>query len=96
MDEGLLKIMSKMGIAVISSYRSGYNFEAVGLSRSLNLDLFPGTRREDFGRKGNAPTTSTRNCATIRRSIRRWQPLPIGGFYRQRHGAETACLFRRS
>jgi glutamate synthase (NADPH/NADH) large chain len=41
-DEGLLKIMSKMGIAVISSYRGGYNFEAVGLSRALVNDLFPG------------------------------------------------------
>ena len=41
-EEGLLKIMSKMGIAVISSYRGGYNFEAVGLSRSLVNDLFPG------------------------------------------------------
>src|SRR3546814_605167 len=30
-NDGLLKIMSKMGIAVISSYRGGYNFEAVGL-----------------------------------------------------------------
>ncbi|MFT2603837.1 glutamate synthase central domain-containing protein, partial [Escherichia coli] len=30
-NEGLLKILSKMGIAVISSYRGGYNFEAVGL-----------------------------------------------------------------
>ena len=29
-DQGLLKIMSKMGIAVISSYRGAYNFEAVG------------------------------------------------------------------
>jgi glutamate synthase (NADPH/NADH) large chain len=33
-DKGLLKVMSKMGIAVISSYRGGYNFEAIGLSRS--------------------------------------------------------------
>ena len=32
---GLLKIMSKMGISVVSSYRGGYHFEAVGLSRSL-------------------------------------------------------------
>jgi glutamate synthase (NADPH/NADH) large chain len=31
-DQGLLKIMSKMGISVISSYRGGLNFEAVGLS----------------------------------------------------------------
>ena len=35
--------MSKMGIAVISSYRGGYNFEAVGLSAAaLVNDLFPG------------------------------------------------------
>ena len=39
---GLLKIMSKMGISVISSYRGGYNFEAVGLSRSMVADIFPG------------------------------------------------------
>jgi len=38
-NEGLLKIMSKMGIAVISSYRGGYNFEAVGLSRHARQDL---------------------------------------------------------
>ena len=41
-DDGLLKIMSKMGISVISSYRGGYNFEAVGLSRSLVAEFFPG------------------------------------------------------
>src|SRR3546814_12113297 len=45
-DDGLLKILAKMGIAVISSYRGGYNFEAVGLSRALVLDLFPGMRAE--------------------------------------------------
>ena len=32
---GLLKIMSKMGISVISSYRGGCNFETVGLSRTV-------------------------------------------------------------
>ncbi|MFN2258418.1 MAG: glutamate synthase central domain-containing protein, partial [Parasphingopyxis sp.] len=41
-EEGLKKIMSKMGIAVISSYRGGYNFEAVGLSRALVDEFFPG------------------------------------------------------
>ena len=41
-DAGLLKILSKMGISVLSSYRSGYNFEAVGLSRALVADFFPG------------------------------------------------------
>ena len=44
-EEGLLKIMSKMGISVIASYRGGYNFEALGLSRSLVADYFPQCRR---------------------------------------------------
>ena len=34
--------MSKMGISVISAYRGGYNFEAVGLSRAVVSDYFPG------------------------------------------------------
>jgi glutamate synthase (NADPH/NADH) large chain len=33
--------MSKMGISVVSSYRSGCNFEAIGLSRNLMSDYFP-------------------------------------------------------
>ncbi|MFX4220386.1 MAG: glutamate synthase central domain-containing protein [Thalassobaculum sp.] len=41
-QDGLLKIMSKMGISVLSSYRGGYNFEAVGLSRALVEQYFPG------------------------------------------------------
>jgi glutamate synthase (NADPH/NADH) large chain len=40
-EDGLLKIMSKMGISVLSSYRGGYNFEALGLSRALVVDYFP-------------------------------------------------------
>ncbi|HEV7543388.1 MAG TPA: glutamate synthase central domain-containing protein, partial [Reyranella sp.] len=42
LDDGLLKVMSKMGISVLSSYRGGCNFEAVGLSRSLVAEFFPG------------------------------------------------------
>ena len=38
--DGLLKVMSKMGISVLSSYRGGYNFEAVGLSRTLVDEYF--------------------------------------------------------
>src|SRR5262249_46493340 len=39
---GLLKIMSKMGIAVLSSYRGAYNFEAVGLFRAVGAGVFLG------------------------------------------------------
>ena len=39
-NAGLLKIMSKMGISVLSSYRGGCNFETVGLSRTIVADYF--------------------------------------------------------
>ena len=87
-DEGLLKIMSKMGIAVISSYRGGYNFEAVGLSRSLVNDLFPGMPAKISG-EGYASlhlNAELRHQAAFDPAV---ATLPIGGFYRQRHTGET-------
>jgi glutamate synthase (NADPH/NADH) large chain len=87
-DEGLLKILSKMGIAVISSYRGGYNFEAVGLSRALVNDLFPGMPAKISG-EGYASlhlNAMMRHEAAFDRAV---ATLPIGGFYRQRHGGET-------
>jgi glutamate synthase (NADPH/NADH) large chain len=87
-EEGLLKIMSKMGIAVISSYRGGYNFEAVGLSRALVNDLFPGMPAKISG-EGYA---SLHLNAVLRHEQAfdgAVATLPIGGFYRQRHTGET-------
>ncbi|MCW3835085.1 glutamate synthase large subunit [Sphingomonas canadensis] len=87
-DDGLLKIMSKMGIAVISSYRGGYNFEAVGLSRALVADLFPGMPAKISG-EGYASlhlSAMLRHDAAHDTAV---ATLPVGGFYRQRHGGET-------
>ncbi|WP_184155078.1 glutamate synthase large subunit [Sphingobium lignivorans] len=87
-NEGLLKIMSKMGIAVISSYRGGYNFEAVGLSRALVNDLFPGMPSKISG-EGYA---SLQYNALVRHEAARSKKvvhLPVGGFYRHRAGGDT-------
>ena len=87
-DEGLLKIMAKMGIAVISSYRGGYNFEAVGLSRALVADLFPGMPAKISGEG----YSSLHLNATMRHNAAYDAPsgtLPIGGFYRHRAGGEA-------
>ncbi|MEO1293938.1 MAG: glutamate synthase central domain-containing protein, partial [Pseudomonadota bacterium] len=87
-DQGLLKIMSKMGISVISSYRGGMNFEAVGLSRAMCAEYFPGL----------VSRISGNGLAGIKRQIeavhaRGWQQsqdiLPIGGFYKSRRSGET-------
>ncbi|MEQ9661131.1 MAG: glutamate synthase large subunit [Parasphingopyxis sp.] len=87
-EEGLRKIMSKMGIAVISSYRGGYNFEAVGLSRALVNEFFPGMPAKISGEG-----YSSLQLNAMLRHEAAWDPavvtLPIGGFYRQRESGET-------
>jgi len=89
--QGLLKIMSKMGISIISSYRGGYNFEAVGLSRSLCAEYFPGliTRISGIGLAG----ISNKVLSLHRRAFQDDDvPLEIGGLYRFRKGGEQHAL----
>ncbi|NBX04254.1 MAG: glutamate synthase large subunit, partial [Alphaproteobacteria bacterium] len=85
MGGGLLKIMSKMGISVISAYRGGLNFEAIGLSRALVAEFFPGlpSRISGIGLRG----IETRVLAlheTAFRAASKVEALPVGGFYRSR------------
>ena len=42
-DKGLLKIMSKMGISLLTSYHGGQIFEALGLADKVVLNSFKGT-----------------------------------------------------
>jgi glutamate synthase (NADPH/NADH) large chain len=87
-DDGLLKIMSKMGISVISPYRGGYNFEALGLSRTLVDEYFPAmpSRISGIGLTG-----IQKKVLELHR--RAWAEgvvtLPVGGFYRYRRGGEA-------
>jgi len=87
-DQGLLKIMSKMGISVISSYRGGLNFEAVGLSRAMCAEYFPGltSRISGIGVSGIQAKLEEVHGKGWRgeRDI-----LPIGGFYKARKSGET-------
>ncbi|WGW05495.1 glutamate synthase large subunit [Tropicibacter oceani] len=87
-DQGLLKIMSKMGISVVSSYRGGLNFEAVGLSRAMCAEYFPGmiSRISGIGLNGlqkKAEEVHALGFASGR------DVLPIGGFYKARKSGET-------
>jgi glutamate synthase (NADPH/NADH) large chain len=86
-DQGLLKIMSKMGISVISSYRGGYNFEAVGLSRALVAEYFPGmpSKISGIGYAGIQKKVLEQHEKAFRSDV---VTLPIGGLYRYRRGGE--------
>lgn len=90
-EAGLLKIMSKMGISVISSYRGGYNFEALGLSRALIADFFPGmtSRISGLGLAGLQENALVRHELAFDEHI---VSLPVGGFYRLRASDEPHAL----
>jgi len=86
-DAGLLKIMSKMGISVLSSYRGGLNFEAVGLSRAMVAEYFPGmqSRISGIGINGIQAKLEAVHAHGWRQTE---QVLPIGGFYKSRRSGE--------
>ncbi len=88
LDEGLLKIMSKMGISIISSYRGGYNFEALGLSRALVAEYFPGmpSRISGIGLAGIQQKALELHRRAYNEDV---VTLPVGGFYRYRRGSEA-------
>ncbi|MGC1305092.1 MAG: glutamate synthase large subunit [Caulobacteraceae bacterium] len=97
-EAGLLKILAKKGISVISSYRGAYEFEAVGLSRALVAEYFPGmsSRISGIGLAGLEARMLEERAAA-------WTPpqaaIPIGGFYKVRasgepHAYEAALIHR--
>ncbi len=87
-DQGLLKIMAKMGISVISSYRGGLNFEAVGLSRAMVAEYFPGmtSRISGIGVTGIQAKVEEIHAKAWDNGL---DVLPIGGFYKARQSGET-------
>ncbi|WP_300516096.1 glutamate synthase large subunit [Aliiroseovarius sp.] len=87
-DQGLLKIMAKMGISVISSYRGGLNFEAVGLSRAMCAEYFPGmvSRISGIGVSGIQKKLEAVHAAGFGQGN---AAMPVGGFYKARRSGET-------
>ncbi|MEJ0060321.1 MAG: glutamate synthase central domain-containing protein [Terricaulis sp.] len=88
---GLLKIISKMGISVISSYRGGLNFEAIGLSRALVDEFFPGltSRISGIGLGGIAVEAVEQHAKAFDEQV---LALPVGGLYRYRASGERHAL----
>ncbi len=91
LEAGLMKIISKMGISIISAYRGGGNFEALGLSRMLVEDFFPGmtSRISGIGLAGLERNTAALHATAWDEHAPR---LPVGGFYRQRRRGEHHIL----
>ncbi|MGN0854152.1 MAG: glutamate synthase large subunit [Kiritimatiellia bacterium] len=86
-DKGLLKIMSKMGISTLRSYRSAQMFECVGLAQEVIDKCFPGTPSRvgglGFAAIGRKLARDDAKFAELDEDL-----LPAGGLYRHRRGGE--------
>ncbi|MGO3483500.1 MAG: glutamate synthase large subunit, partial [Cellulosimicrobium funkei] len=92
LGKGVLKVMSKMGISTISSYRGAQVFEAVGLSHDLVQAFFTGTtsRLSGIGLDVVAAEVAARHVDAYPRSgnHRPHVRLTTGGEYQWRRDSE--------
>ncbi|SHO80789.1 Glutamate synthase [NADPH] large chain [hydrothermal vent metagenome] len=90
-DFGLMKIMSKMGICTISSYRNSKLFDIIGLDKSIVNDCFNGATLLLNGLTYNdiqARIEITHSNSYDKDIKNRIYPLNIGGFYKYLDGGE--------
>lgn len=85
-NKGLYKIMSKMGISTISSYRCSKLFEAVGLHRDLTNLCFQGVVSRIGGASFSDFQQDLQNLS--KRAWLKRMPLEQGGLLKFVHGSE--------
>ncbi|AXK45024.1 glutamate synthase large subunit [Brachybacterium saurashtrense] len=92
LGKGVLKIMSKMGIATVASYRGAQIFEAVGLSQELVDTFFPGTISRIGGITLEVIAAETAARHSLAYPVEGDRPahrsLPVGGEYQWRREGE--------
>jgi glutamate synthase (NADPH/NADH) large chain len=86
-DKGLLKILSKMGISTVASYRCSLLFEGVGLSDNIVKSCFSGLVSRIGGAcfvdfHGEQEKISNRAWKSVHK------PLPRGGLFKYIYGGE--------
>ncbi|NMR20705.1 glutamate synthase large subunit [Cellulomonas fimi] len=92
LGKGVLKVMSKMGISTIASYRGAQVFEVIGLSEDLVAQYFAGTtsRLGGVGLDVVAAEVAARHADAYPRSGNRLphRRLAVGGEYQWRRDGE--------
>ncbi|WP_396596354.1 glutamate synthase large subunit [Dokdonia sp. R86516] len=90
--KGVLKVMNKIGISTLNSYRSSQLFECIGISKKVVSKYFPRTvtRIEGVGLHQLEGEISKRHKAAYdKKEIAADLPLEIGGEYRWRRDGEA-------
>jgi glutamate synthase (ferredoxin) len=90
-NKGIVKIMSKMGISTVQSYRGAQIFEAVGLNREFVDRYFTHTptRLQGIGLAEVARETLVRHARAFDERRARELDLETGGRYRWRRDGEA-------
>ncbi|CAN5453322.1 glutamate synthase large subunit [soil metagenome] len=95
LEKGVLKIMSKMGISVLSSYQGAHIFEAVGLGKQLMDKCFAGTpsQIDGIGFVEVAAESLARHAAGFGEAVPS-EPLKLGdpGYNRFRRDGERHAI----
>ncbi|WP_338408515.1 glutamate synthase large subunit [uncultured Flavobacterium sp.] len=89
--KGILKIMNKIGISTLHSYRGAQIFEILGLNKTLSSKYFPNTpsRIEGIGLMEVEKEVKKRYQKAFPNSkVASLLPLEIGGIYRWRRNGE--------
>jgi glutamate synthase (NADPH/NADH) large chain/glutamate synthase (ferredoxin) len=87
-DQGVLKIMSKMGISTVGSYRGAQIFEALGIGKELIDECFPGTPSRIGGITYEHLAAETLAWHRQAYHADGAPHLGAGGFYQYRRGEE--------
>ena len=85
-NKGLLKVISKMGISTLQSYRGAQIFEAIGLNRALVEKYFTGTssRVEGVGLEVLAREAALKHRHAFQAPAESETELTVGGSYAYR------------
>jgi glutamate synthase (NADPH/NADH) large chain/glutamate synthase (ferredoxin) len=97
LEKGVLKIMSKMGISVLSSYTGAQIFEAVGIGKDVMAFAFTGSPSQigGIGFPEIAAEAIARHAAGFGQAIPEGQTsVQLGdpGFFRQRRDGEVHAI----
>ncbi|MDC0378643.1 glutamate synthase large subunit [Flavobacteriaceae bacterium] len=92
-DKGILKVMNKIGISTLHSYRGAQIFEALGLRESFTEKYFSNTptRIEGIGLYSLEKELSSRHLEAFS-DKNKFVSLEIGGNYRWRRNGEAHML----
>lgn len=85
-DKGILKILSKMGISTIASYRGAQLFESIGLDDSVVKLCFPGTSNRIKGATFSDLEQDQKALAGV--AWKKRKPISPGGLLKYVHGQE--------